>query len=86
MKGKLYLAAVSMLVLTLGNLGGVLSYADDQVPASRIYSSTDSLRFGSEHSSYPLPAALPFTELALAETDLDSGATGAAVAPALASP
>jgi hypothetical protein len=42
MKGELYLAAVSMLVLILGSLEGVISSADDQIPASSIYSSKDS--------------------------------------------
>jgi hypothetical protein len=60
MKGKLYPAVVSMLVLTLGSLVGMLSsYADDQIHASRVYSSTDSWRFGSEHTPYFSPSRAP---------------------------
>jgi hypothetical protein len=80
MKGELYLAAVSMLVLILGSLEGVISSADDQIPASSIYSSKDSWWFGSEHTPYLLPAAQPYTEFALAEADLASGTTGVAIA------
>ena len=83
MTGKRYLAAVSVVVLGVGSLGRVPSSADDQHPASRIYSSTGSWRFGSEHRSYLLPAALPFTEFVLAEAELDSTAIGAAIATCL---
>jgi hypothetical protein len=80
MKGKLYLAAVSMLVLVLGSQRGGLSCADDRIDRSEFSSSARSSRYSSEDTSNLLPAAPPFTEYALGQSDISAGAEGAAIA------
>jgi hypothetical protein len=80
MKGRLYLAAVSILALILAGLGGALSYAADQPSASKSHSSTDLLGFQHEPTAQRLPATLPFTRYVRQQTDVGPGDTGAAIA------